>query len=294
MERNKKVTFVLWLTLFFNLLVSAIKISVGLITQIGSILADGYHSLADGSSNIIGLISMRIAQKPVDSDHAYGHQRYETLATLFIVALLVFLGIEVFIKSITTFMNPSFSELSTLTIALIVFALVINIVVATYQRVVGQRLNSTILIADSKHTASDIYISVGVLINLILIKFFNAPLWLDALTSLFVSIVIFKTAYSILRESAHELTDAIALDPKEIENIVLSNPLVISVHKIRSRKSGTHIFIDFHVQCDPDMSLIAVHNLSHELEELLKSHYGNDLGVIVHVEPEGYHYIKSF
>ena len=293
MERNKKVTFGLWLTLFFNLLVSAIKISIGLITQIGSILADGYHSLADGSSNIIGLISMRIAQKPVDSDHAYGHQRYETLATLFIVALLVFLGIEVFIKSILTFMNPTFNELSNLTIALIFFALMINIVVATYQRIVGKQLNSTILIADSKHTASDIYISVGVLINLILIKYFNAPLWLDAITSLFVSIIIFKTAYDILKESAHELTDAIALDPKEVERIVLSNPLVISIHKIRSRKSGTHIFIDFHVQCDPSMSLIAVHNLSHELEELLKAHYGNDLGVIVHVEPEGYHYIKS-
>ncbi len=293
MERNKKVTFVLWLTLFFNLLVSAIKISIGLITQIGSILADGYHSLADGSSNIIGLISMRIAQKPVDSDHAYGHQRYETLATLFIVALLAFLGIEVFIKSIQSLTNPSFSEFSNLTIALIIIALVINVVVATYQRIVGHQLNSTILIADSKHTASDIYISVGVLINLILIKYFNAPLWFDAITSLFVSIIIFKTAYGILKESAHELTDAIALDPKEIESIVLSNPLVLNIHKIRSRKSGTHIYIDFHVQCDPTMSLIAVHNLSHELGELLKAQYGNDLGVIVHVEPEGYHYIKS-
>jgi cation diffusion facilitator family transporter len=293
MERNKKVTFVLWLTLFFNLLVSAIKISIGLITQIGSILADGYHSLADGSSNIIGLISMRIAQKPVDSDHAYGHQRYETLATLFIVALLAFLGIEVFIKSIQSLTNPSFSEFSNLTIALIIIALVINVVVATYQRIVGHQLNSTILIADSKHTASDIYISVGVLINLILIKYFNAPLWFDAITSLFVSIIIFKTAYGILKESAHELTDAIALDPKEIESIVLSNPLVSNIHKIRSRKSGTHIYIDFHVQCDPTMSLIAVHNLSHELGELLKAQYGNDLGVIVHVEPEGYHYIKS-
>lgn len=293
MERNKKVTFVLWLTLFFNLLVSAIKISIGLITQIGSILADGYHSLADGSSNIIGLISMRIAQKPVDSDHAYGHQRYETLATLFIVALLAFLGIEVFIKSIQSLTNPSFSEFSNLTIALIIIALVINVVVATYQRIVGHQLNSTILIADSKHTASDICISVGVLINLILIKYFNAPLWFDAITSLFVSIIIFKTAYGILKESAHELTDAIALDPKEIESIVLSNPLVLNIHKIRSRKSGTHIYIDFHVQCDPTMSLIAVHNLSHELGELLKAQYGNDLGVIVHVEPEGYHYIKS-
>jgi len=110
MSKNKQVLFVLWLTLFLNILVSSIKIIVGLLTGIGSILADGYHSLADASSNIIGLFTMKIAQKPIDEDHAYGHQRYETLATLFIVALLSYLGIEVFFKSIESFQNPSFSR----------------------------------------------------------------------------------------------------------------------------------------------------------------------------------------
>lgn len=286
MKRNKEVIRVLWLTLFLNLLVSIIKISVGLFTRIGSILADGYHSLADGSSNIVGLISMHVAKKPVDEDHAYGHQRYETLATLFIVALLTFLGIEVFFKSIRSFMDPSFETPGTITIWLIVFALAVNIFVAAYQRWIGNKLGSTILVADAKHTASDIFISVGVLFNLILIKYFSAPIWLDGVTSLIISLIIFHTAFGIFKESSLELTDAIAIDPSKIEEIVLSHDQVLSAHKIRSRKSGNHIFIDFHVQCEPTMSLIEVHDLSHELEDLLKQTFGEDIGVIVHVEPK--------
>lgn len=293
MSNNKKVLFVLWLTLFLNILVSTIKIMVGFLTGIGSILADGYHSLADASSNVIGLVTMKIAQKPVDEDHAYGHQRYETLATLFIVALLAYLGIEVFFKSIESFRNPTFNRPETLTLFLIIFTFGVNIFVATYERRAGKKLKSTLLIADSKHTLSDIYISAGVLINLLLITFFNAPLWLDALTSMIVAFIIFKTAYGIFKESSHELTDAIAIEPQLITDIVLKNSRVYSIHKIRSRKSGSQVFIDFHVKSDPNMPLVDAHNLSHDLEDELRAAFGEDLGVIIHVEPEGYSYKKK-
>jgi cation diffusion facilitator family transporter len=292
MSKDKKVLLVLWITLVLNILVSSIKIIVGILTGIGSILADGYHSLADASSNVIGLFTMKIAQKPIDEDHAYGHQRYETLATLFIVALLTYLGIEVFVKSISAIQNPSFSKPDTMTLILILFTFGVNIFVATYENIAGKRLKSTLLVADSKHTLSDIYISGGVLINLILISFFNAPLWLDAITSMLVALIIFKTAYGIFKESSHELTDAIAIEPQLIKDIVLKNPKVFSVHKIRSRKSGSQVFIDFHVKSDPNMPLVDAHNLSHDLEDQLRSEFGDDLGVIIHVEPEGYSYKK--
>ncbi len=293
MSKNRKVLFVLWLTLLLNILVSSIKIIVGTLTGIGSILADGYHSLADASSNIIGLITMKIAQKPVDADHSYGHQRYETLATLFIVALLTYLGIEVIGKSIDSFQNPSFNRPDVITLLLMIFTFGVNLFVALYENIAGKKFNSSLLIADSKHTLSDIYISSGVLINLLLITYLNAPLWLDAVTSFLVALIIFKTAYSIFKESSHELTDAIAIDPKRIEEIVLKNPKVFSVHKIRSRKSGSHVFIDFHVKSDPGMPLVDAHNLSHDLEEQLRHVFGDELGVIVHVEPEGYNYKKK-
>jgi cation diffusion facilitator family transporter len=292
MSKNKKVLFVLWVTLFLNVLVSSIKIIVGLLTGIGSILADGYHSLADASSNIIGLFTMKIAQKPIDEDHAYGHQRYETLATLFIVALLTYLGIEVIFKSVESFQNPSFSRPEPLTLVLMLFTFGVNVFVATYENIAGKKLKSTLLVADSKHTLSDIYISSGVLINLLLITFLNAPLWLDSVTSFLVALIIFKTAYSIFKESSHELTDAIAIEPQLIKDIVLKNPRVFSIHKIRSRKSGSQVFIDFHVKSDPNMPLVEVHNLSHDLEDNLRKEFGDDLGVIVHVEPEGYSYEK--
>ncbi len=292
MSKNKKVLFVLWVTLFLNVLVSSIKIIVGLLTGIGSILADGYHSLADASSNVIGLFTMKIAQKPIDEDHAYGHQRYETLATLFIVALLTYLGIEVIFNSIESFRNPLFNRPEPLTLLLIMFTFGVNIFVATYEGIAGRKLKSTLLVADAKHTLSDIYISGGVLINLILITFFNAPLWLDAVTSMLVALLIFKTAYGIFKESSHELTDAIAIEPQLITDIVLKNPNVYSIHKIRSRKSGSQVFIDFHVKSDPNMPLVDAHNLSHDLEDNLRTEFGDDLGVIVHVEPEGYSYKK--
>lgn len=285
-NKQRKVQLVLWITLLCNLFVSTIKISVGYITQINSILADGFHSLADSSSNIIGLISLKFATKPIDEDHPYGHQRYETLATLIIVALLVFLGMDIFTKSIEIFLNPKINIPSTTTLVLMMITLIINILVATLENHFGRQWKSLILVADAKHTTTDIVISVGVLINLILIMFFNAPLWLDGATSLLVSIIIFKTAYSIFKESAFELTDAIAIDPLAIEAVVLKHPLVNSVHKIRSRKSGSHIYIDFHVQCKPSLSLVEVHDISHDLQTLLQNEFGSELGVIVHVEPD--------
>ena len=284
--KQKKIHLILWVTLCCNLVVSTVKIGVGYITAINSILADGFHSLADSFSNIIGLISIQFAYKPIDDDHPYGHQRYETLATLFIVALLVYLGIEIFVKSIETFLNPQPLVFSQLTLILMILALIINIFVATFERHYGKKYQSAILIADAKHTASDIYISIGVLLNLVIMTYFNGPIWLDGLTSLIISLIIFKTAYSIFKESSFELTDAIAIDPKEIETIVLAHPQVNSIHKIRSRKSGNHIYIDFHVQCNPTLSLVSVHDISHELQSSLKNTLGPDISVIVHVEPD--------
>jgi cation diffusion facilitator family transporter len=262
------------------------------LASITSVLADGYHSLADASSNIVGLIGLRIANKPIDFEHPYGHQRYETLATLFIVVMLTLLGIQVSTTAITNLVNPSgiAIERGIIPIVVIVATFIINLIVASYQHMMGTKLRSSFLVADAKHTFSDVFISLGVLINLLVIYFFDAPLWLDSVTSIFIAFFILKTAFSIFNESSHELTDAIAIDPKEIEEVTLRNPKVLSVHKIRSRKSGNLIFVDFHVQCDPEMSLIDAHALSHELQENLRNNLNQDISLIVHVEPKGHPY----
>jgi len=205
-----------------------------------------------------------------------------------IVALLVFLGIEVISKAISNLLNPIEPSFSLVAIFLMIFTLIVNMFVTFSETHFGKKYKSTILIADAKHTASDIYITLGVLTNLVAITVFNAPLWLDSITSLVIAVVIFKTAYGIFLASSKELTDAIAVDPHEIEEVVLKNIYVEEVHKIRSRKSGNHVFIDFHVKTDPQMLLVQAHQLSHDLEDSLKQAFdGYEVSAVVHVEPKG-------
>ncbi len=290
MKRNKAIQRVLWTTLGLNLLVSILKIGIGFLSNVTSIVADGFHSLADGFSNIIALVGIKVASKPVDFDHAYGHQRYESLATLFIMTLLVFLGVEVVKRAIFNLWAPHPITSDWLTITIIIVTMLVNIMVASYQRRKGIKYQSNLLLADTKHTTSDIFISFGVLVNLILLTYFNAPYWIDSITSLIIAFIIFRAAYLIFIESSKELTDAIAIDPQAIETIVSKHDQVISVHKIRSRKSGRKIYVDFHIQCDPNMSILIAHDISHQLEDTLRDHFGAYLSAIIHVEPKGYHY----
>ena len=119
-----------------------------------------------------------------------------------------------------------------------------------------------------------------------LITFFGAPAWVDSAVSAAIALVIFGAAYRIFREASDELTDHIAVDPREIEAIVRTDPDVRGVHKIRSRRSGDMIYADFHVQCDPGMPLREVHALTHRLEALLNERLETRISCVIHPEAE--------
>ena len=287
-ENAKWVQVVLAVVLVCNLLVSAVKIAVGLATGMQSVTADGYHSVTDGFSNIVGLIGIRIAHKPKDEDHAYGHARYETLASLAIVALLFYLGISVLARSFETLSEPDFRIPSGVEFALISSTLAFNIFVAFAERLAGRRFASPILIADAQHTFSDIYVTCGVLASVVLIKYMGFPAWIDSAISFLIALVILKTAYEVFHVAADELTDHIAVAPERIAEIVLSDPDVRGIHKIRSRRSGDTIYADFHVQCDPEMKLKDVHAMTHRLEAHLNERLGCPINCVIHTEDEVY------
>ena len=282
--RDNKVQLVLFIILICNLAVSAIKIIVGLITGMQSITADGYHSVTDGLSNLIGMIGVKIASKPQDADHAYGHSRYETLASLSIAALLIYLGIKIIEQSVLNFLEPSFRIPSDIELALIIITLIFNIFVSLLESKAGLKLNSIILIADAKHTLSDIYVTLGVIASIIFIKYFDAPLWIDSVISLLIAALIFKTAWQIFHTAADELTDHIAIEPEVIINAVMLEPEIKGVHKVRSRRSGNIIYADFHVQCDPEMRLKEAHAMTHRIQAHLKEKLELDIRCIIHTE----------
>jgi len=282
--KYKSINNVLWIVLFLNFIVAAAKIVMGTIANSGSMTADGFHSLTDGSCNIIGIIGIGAASKPIDKDHPYGHKKYETLTGLFIVGMLVFVGFKIISEAITKFMNPVTPEISAASFVVMIVTLCINIFVTRYEHRKGLELSSTILVSDAMHTKSDIYVTVGVIIALAAIKL-GAPPVVDTIASVVVAGFIFHAAYEIFKSASGILVDRQAVEAEKIERIALAQEGVKGVHKIRSRGTNDDIYIDMHVKADPSMSLGDSHKLMHEIENAIRSELDCNVQVIIHIEP---------
>lgn len=283
-DKFLKVKRVLWMIFLANVLVAVTKIIIGGLINSNSMTADGFHSLTDGSSNIIGLIGIYFASKPIDEDHPYGHRKFETLAALFIAGMLCVLGIKIVSGAIIRFFEPSVPNITFASLAALLATLGVNTVVSIYEFGKGKILKSDILISDSYHTRSDIYISLGVLITLTGIKLGLPPV-IDPITSLVVAVFIFHAAVKIFVPTCGTLSDKAIFDQKLIEEIVSSFEEVKDVHKVRSRGRADDIHMDLHIKIEPTMSVEESHHLIHEIENEIKEKFGGNVHALIHVEP---------
>jgi cation diffusion facilitator family transporter len=290
-DNFKKVKQVLWLILFANLFVAALKIVIGSIIQSSSMTADGFHSLTDGSSNIVGLIGISYASKPVDDDHPYGHTKFETLTGLFIAGMLFFIGGKIIYDAVLRLVNPVVPQISIESLIALVLTLGINLFVCFYEYRAGKKLGSFILISDSMHTRSDIYVSAGVLITLVCIKLGVPPI-IDPIASLVVAGFILYASYEIFTSTSGVLVDKVAIDTDKVRCLAMGFNQVKDVHKIRSRGSEHDVHIDMHIMTEPGMSIEESHTLIHDIEEKMKVELDRSVQVIVHLEPY-YETVKS-
>lgn len=257
--------------------------AVGFISNSLSMISDSLHSLLDASSNIIGLIGIRIARKKPDEDHPYGHAKYTSLATLLIAVLLVITAFEVFQGAITRFITPTTPEITVINWIVMLSTLGVNIFISRFEKREGVKYNSSILIADSAHTNTDIYVSLSVIASFILVHF-GYPIF-DPVISVLISIVIFYTGVSIIKKISGELTDSLVISTDLIKKIVSNIKGVKGIHKIRSRGSVTECFVDLHVIVDRSISVEAGHDISVEVENALKQVFPFIKDVTVHIEP---------
>lgn len=280
----KKVKEVLWVILFANFVVALLKIAIGMMIKSASMTADGFHSLSDGSSNIVGLIGISLASKPKDKEHPYGHNKFEVISSLFIGAMLVFIAIKIVSDAINRFSNPVTPSISTISLIVLIITLCVNIFVSTYEYKVGKKINSHILISDSMHTRSDIFVSIGVLFTLIGVKL-GLPAIIDPIASLIVSGFILYSAFEIFKESTAILVDQAAVEEDLIREITGMFEEVKDVHEIRSRGSLNHVYIDMHILVEPTITVENSHNLMHQIEKVIKDKVNSSAQVIVHIEP---------
>lgn len=281
---EQKVRKILYIILFINLAIAFTKIILGNLINSSSITADGFHSLSDGFSNVIGLIGIYLAAKRADEEHPYGHKRYENITGLLIGSILAIFAFNIIRQAIVMLKNPVTPSISSESLYILALTLLVNIFVAYYEYKKGKELNSDILLADSMHTRSDVFVTIGVLATLIAISF-GAPPIIDVIISIFVAIVILFAALKIINKTCNVLLDAAAVDEEKIRKLVLEFSEVKGVHKIRSRSAGSTIYIDMHILIDPDMNVKDMHDLVHDIEEKLRDKINKNAQTIIHPEP---------
>ena len=284
MDRTIEIRKVLLITLALNLLVSSAKIFYGYITGAISIFSDGFHSFFDGLSNIVGLVGIYIASKPVDKKHPYGHRKYETVFTIFIGLLMLLTCFEVFKRVYESLMGRHEVMVTKMSFIIMVITMIINFFVFTYEKRKGLKLNSEFLIADSKHTMSDIYVSIGVIVGLVFIEF--GYLIADSILGAIIGIFIAKTGLEIIKDATDILVDKTQLDASIIKDIALNIENVMDCHDIRTRGTKGHIFLDLHITVNPDISVKDAHDIAELVEAEIKKRISDVVDVVVHIEPE--------
>ena len=279
----KGIRNTLLLALFFNTLVAVAKLIYGLSTGTLTMIGDGIHSITDGFGSFMGIISVQYASKPSDRDHHYGHQKYEMLGALAIASFVGLAGWEMFKQALHKLYHPSASPFYPVGIWIVVATIVINFFISRYEKKKGEEYKSHILRADSIHTATDIIVSVSVLVSLIAIRF--GYQWVDTALSLGISMYFAYAAYQIVKPNIMILTDAAFVDVHKIKNIALKESGVISCHRVRTRGTPSNAFVDLHIQVAPETTTIAAHRLAHTIEANIKKEILGIVEVMIHTEP---------
>lgn len=283
-DNTKEVRRVLIITLFLNFAVAGAKIIYGYLTSSISITSDGFHSLFDGTSNIFGLIGIWIASHPPDKEHPYGHRKFETLFTIFIALMIFGTCFQILEKIYLSFKENSHAVVTGTSFAIMLITMVVNIFVARYEAARGKKLKSDFLVADAKHTQSDILTTVSVIIGLIFVKL-GYPL-ADSIAGLIVVVFIAKIGYEIFRKSTDVLMDKISIDTTLLEVLVKKVENVRGCHDIRTRGSENATYVDLHISVDPSMPIETAHEIAHKVEDTICKEFPSIVDVVVHIEPE--------
>jgi cation diffusion facilitator family transporter len=263
-----------------------LKIVAGLFTGSISLIAEAIHSTMDLAAAIIAYFSVRVSDRPADEQHPFGHGKVENISGI-AEALLIFIAAGIIIyEAIHRLIAGATLEFVEIGLGITVVSIVVNLLVSRYLLKVSRDTDSLALEADARHLTTDVITMVGVLIGLALVRLTGLSIF-DPITAILVALLIIKTAYDITKKSFGGLIDVRL--PKAEEAVILATikehtSQLAGFHEVRTRKSGSHRFIDFHLMLPKNTSVEDAHKMCDHLEEDLKNRLPNS-NVIIHVEP---------
>jgi len=284
---GNRVRRIFLIVLGLNLAVALAKAVFGLLAGSVSMVADAFHSGFDSLSNVIGIVALYFAGKPPDPEHPYGHGKIEALGTLAIGAMLLATAGGILYEGYERLVEAAAPEITAVTVGVMVGTVVINIAVSTYERQKGEEDQSQILVADSRHTRSDVFVSLAVLGGFLAVELGFPEA--DPLIALAISLLIARMGIGVLYDAARVLTDTMKLpcDPSLIEAVVMDTPGVTGYHDFRCRGKPDEIFADIHITVEAALPVSRAHDISEEVERRLKEAVPGLVEVVVHIEPDG-------
>ena len=272
-----------WVSIIVNLLLFVIKIVLGLSVRSISLIADAIHTLSDSGTSAVVIIGFKIARKPSDKEHPFGHGRMESIAALVVSVLLFMAGIELLEKSFFAIIRPKSSTASIWAIAIVTATIVIKELMSQFSYHLGEIIDSQALKADALHHRTDAITTILVVVALISTRLgYN---YVDGIMGLVVSLVIFYSAFSIAREAVNPLLGQAPSKEtiREIEKLALDNEGVLGVHDVIFHKYGQTSVISLHIEVSDSDSASKLHALAEQVEARITQKTGGM--AVVHVDP---------
>lgn len=291
-SREREICRVTLVGSVVNVALLIFKFVAGIVGHSSAMIADAFHSLSDFLSDVIVIVFVRLAGKPEDADHSYGHGKYETLASVIVGILLCIVGFGLLVggidKIIEFFKGKPLEAPNYWALAAAVLSILLKEALYRYTVRYGKKLDSPALTANAWHHRSDALTSIAALAGIGGAMAFGSG-WtvLDPLAAAVVSLFIIKASYSLMKPGLDELLEK-ALPEKEcdeIEAIISSTPGVMAYHRLRTRRVGHHRAIEMHVKMSPDISLMKAHEIATEVEKRIKNRFGSETHVGIHMEP---------
>jgi cation diffusion facilitator family transporter len=276
-ERGARVSIIAYIAL------SLLKLGIGYLAQSKALSADGLNNTTDIIASVAVLVGLKISRKPADDDHAYGHFRAETIASLVASMIMLAVGIDVLYNAAHSVLFFKAEAPDLISAAVAILCAVAIYIVYRYNKKIAIKINSSGLMAAAKDNLSDAWVSIGTAVGIVASQF-GLP-WIDPLAAVIVGILIVRTGWEIFREASHNLTDG--FDKERLDNITEAVKKVSGVKKvkeIRARVNGNNILIDVIVGVSPDLTVVEGHSISEDIEEDLRKEF-NITEVIIHVEP---------
>jgi cation diffusion facilitator family transporter len=268
-----------------NGVLASLQITFGLLGKSQALLADGFHTLSDLSTDFIVLYASRRASRAADEDHPYGHGRIETLASMLLGAILAMVGVSIGIRGVDSIFNPSPTNPEAITIVFACLAIVAKESLYHYTLRAARATHSSLLESNAWHHRSDALSSIVVVIGI------SAQLLgvthMDAVAAIVVAGMISWMGFRLGRKALYELIDT-GLDTElvdEVRQAMLADASVVGIHNLRTRSMGGLGYIDAHIEVDSNLTVSEAHYIAHKIEHQVKQQLPKIIDVQIHIDP---------